>query len=223
MTTTRANLPTTLTAARLENRPWYVLTVPEGRELRARHEVHALGHGAWLPMEIRRVKSSRHTGRMRAVRVPVLPGYLFAAVAPGTDWRALLDIRVPRVRIVDGAIRDDDGQAAEDADQPVIAGKWLRVVTGWLPVHREPVAVPPREMAALFAIQAQWDAEGSRGVLARKFAPGTKHEVSAGPFKDFVATCEGMTRAGRVRAVITLLGGVVRAEFDPAMLEEADG
>ena len=221
MTTHRANMPTGLADARLENRPWYVLTVPEGRELYARREVRALGHAAWLPMETRRVRDSRHGGKMRPVRVPVLPGYLFAAVAPGTDWRAMLDIRIPRLRIVDGAIRDDDGMAADTTDEQTVRGRWVRVVTGWLPVHAEPLAVPAREMAALFAIQAQWDADGSRGVLARKFRPGSRHEVMTGPLAGFVVTAEGMTSAGRVRAVITMLGGQVRAEFDAAMLEDA--
>ncbi|MCW1839451.1 transcription termination/antitermination NusG family protein [Prosthecomicrobium hirschii] len=79
---------------------WYALTVRGGAELAVAGQEGGLpryGIEAYLPVEVREVRV-RHVKGVQRVERPLLPGYVFAALAP-SDWAVL-----PRIAAVRGVV-----------------------------------------------------------------------------------------------------------------------
>lgn len=80
-----------------------------------------------------------------------------------------------------------------------------------------PLVVPPAALERLADSLTLWGQSDSRTLA---FRPGDRANVREGPFQGFLAEVEHADDV-RVRALVNLFGGRVRAEFDPAQLEAA--
>ncbi len=84
---------------------WYAVRTQPNQEARAEHQLQRQGFATFLP---RIGKSVRHARKLRQVRAPLFPGYLFVQLDLTRDrWRA--------VNSTYGVFDSDHGRRAADA------------------------------------------------------------------------------------------------------------
>jgi transcription elongation factor/antiterminator RfaH len=163
----------------LAMRRWYAARTRPGREAGACAQLEAQGFATFLPLVARTV---RHARKLRAVRAPLFPSYVFVAFDPARErWRS-----------VNGTF---------GISRLVMAGE-------------RPAPAPPGVVEALIALR---DETGCVRLDADLRA-GQRVEVIAGPFARALGSLARLDGHGRVCVLLEIMGGLVPAALDRAVL-----
>jgi transcription antitermination factor NusG len=193
---------------------WFVAWTPAKGEERAARALSDHGIASYVPIEAAEVI---RRGKRAAVVRPCLSRYVFVG----------LDRSGPDFAAVRSALGDDALRTADDVFSYMHQGR-LVVVEARQPaperlgrllrVRDTPLRVPVKALQSLADGLSRVGSTGTAG--GPRLAAGGAARVLSGPFADFLATVQRADDQ-RVRALLTLFGREMVAEFTPEQLEAA--
>lgn len=167
---------------------WTILLTTPQSEFRVRDELHRRGLSAYVPVEFR---WTRHTVKpKRAMRLPVLPGYVFAEI---DHWSALVQRTTRTVRIGENEFVHEDGMLVP------LDGLAARPI---LMIEGKPAVMSINAVIALQAL-SQPLTKVARGT---RLNIGDRIKIKIGALTDLQADVARITAKGRPVAVVQLFG-----------------
>ncbi len=149
---------------------WFAVHSRPQREAGALAQLQFQGFRVFMPG---RWKTVRHARKLKTVRAPLFPRYLFVALDPGRD----------RWRNINGTFG----------------------VSGLVMADERPLPVPCGVVEKFMALT------DNKGIIRfdSKLAEGQPVRLLKGPFSELVGELEQVDDAGRVRILLTVMGGQV--------------
>jgi transcriptional antiterminator NusG len=104
-----------------------------------------------------------------------------------------------------------------------------------LGVNGTPIRVPFKDVERIFLAEVDMQFDDTRAArihrkeeaatrkatLEMRFAKGTTHVIKSGPFESFLAEVEEVTKAGDIKAIVSLFGRLTPCVFDANQLVAA--
>jgi len=96
---------------------WYALNTGRQLERRAFQVLRAEGFDPFLPIEVRVLRPDRRAGKRRSIRLPLIPGYVFAREIP---WRLFHTAQFNGRRLLLGVLGPDGPEPIPDEQMAAI-------------------------------------------------------------------------------------------------------